>query len=97
MDINLEDFIESYQSVYTNHFQKLISSKKEFNELKPDIEKLKKLNRGEYYNHQIFYHRYLRIYDDLLIMDATGTGKSCSVMGFTELVTKEVDKLKNGN
>ena len=91
-NLQLSDMLGTYPSIYTPGIQSLIIAKKEFNELASYVGETLPEGRGHYFNHQKFYHRFLRVYDDLLILDATGTGKSCSVFGFTEYVRKELEK-----
>lgn len=93
-DIQLVDMLESYPSSMTPGFQTLITAKEEFAELASDVgEKLPK-GQGNLYKHQKFVSRYLRSYNSLLILDETGTGKSCSVLGFTEYTRRELEKAK---
>ena len=83
--MELADLLPNYPSAMTPNFQTYISSKQEFRELASEIgEKLPK-GKGQYYKHQKFTHRFLKYYDNLLILSETGTGKSCEVLGFTEL------------
>ena len=93
--LQLSDMLGTYPSIYTPGIQSLITAKKEFNELASQPGEILLLGRGHYFNHQKFYHRFLRVYDDLLILDATGTGKSCSVFGFTEYVRRELARQAN--
>lgn len=93
-EIQLADLLESYEPATTPGFQTLITAKEEFRELaSPAVEKLPP-GRGKYFKHQKFYHRYMRVYGNIIIIDETGTGKSCSVTGFTEYTRKELEKAK---
>ncbi len=91
-ELQLSDMIELYPPVSTPELQKHISAKQEFLELASSYTERLPPGRGKYFNHQKFYHRYLRNANDLLILDEPGTGKSCSVIGFTEYVIKEREK-----
>lgn len=92
--IELEDMLGSYPSEYTPNFQTLISAKKEFIDSK-SIKGEKVGDNGKLYmNHQIYYHRYFREYPGLLICDEAGTGKTCTVTGFTEYCIQEMEKSK---
>lgn len=94
--INLEDLLEFYPSPDTEGFQTLISSKKEFSELKPELDERLPEGKGFHpFKHQKFTQRFLRVYDNLLILSETGTGKSCEVLGFTEFVLKEIKKMQD--
>lgn len=93
-EIQLSDLLESYPPVTTPGFQTIITSKQEFAELTSSpIEKLPS-GQGHFFKHQKFTHRFLREYDDLIILSQTGTGKSCEVLGFTEYVWREREKAK---
>lgn len=94
IDIQLEDLLESYPSIHTPGFQTIITAKKEFSELASDPTERLPPGRGNFFKHQRLTHRYLRAYDDLILLDETGTGKSCSILGFTEYVRQEFEKAK---
>lgn len=91
-NIELSDLLENNESPLTPQFQTKLSAKKEFNELASTVAEKLASGRGKYFAHQKFYHRFLRIYDNLLILDEAGTGKSCDVLGFTEWVLRERSK-----
>lgn len=93
-DIELEDMLESYPPVSTPGLQTLITAKKEFSELASDPRERLPPGRGNYFKHQKFTHRYLRAYDDLVIMSETGTGKSCEAIGFFEYTRRQLEKAK---
>jgi hypothetical protein len=93
-DIQLSDMLESYPPATTPGFQTLLSAKQEFRELASDPAERLPPGRGQYFKHQKFTHRFLRAYDDLVVIDETGTGKSCSILGFAEYTRKELDKAK---
>ena len=80
----LADLIDYYPSVYSPNFQTLLSAKKEFSELPSRInERLPPIGL-QYFNHQKFTHRFLRVYDDLLVLSETGSGKTGEILGFLE-------------
>jgi hypothetical protein len=89
MELGLVDLLESYPSAYNAKIQQKVTDKHEFAELASPLEETLPPGRGQFYYHQKLYQRYMRVYDRLLIMDATGTGKTCSVLGFPERVRKE--------
>jgi len=93
-DIQLADMLESYPPAMTPGFQTLITAKKEFSELASDPTERLPPGRGQYFKHQKFYQRFLRAYDDIIICDQTGTGKSCSTLSFCEYSRKELEKAK---
>lgn len=94
VDIQLSDMLESYPPSITPGFQTLITAKKEYSELASDPMERLPPGRGKSFKHQKFTHRYLRAYDDLIILSETGTGKSCEVLGFIEYTRKELEKAK---
>lgn len=94
-DIQLSDMLESYPPAMTPGFQTLITAKKEFSELASDpAERLPPGKGFRPFKHQKFTHRYLRAYDDLVIISETGSGKSCESLGFIEYTRKELEKAK---
>lgn len=94
VDIQLEDMLESYPGVVTPGFQTLITAKKEFSEMASDPRERLPPGRGNFFKHQKFTHRYLRAYDDLVVIDETGTGKSCSIIGFLEYTRRQLELSK---
>ncbi len=94
VDIQLSDMLESYPSIMTPGFQTLITAKKEFSELASDPFERLPPGRGHFFKHQKLVHRYLRAYDDLLVMDSTGSGKSCTILGGTEYFRQQLEKSK---
>lgn len=93
-DIQLSDLLESYPSAMTPGFQTLITAKQEFREMAASPTDRLPPGRGKFFPHQVFTHRFLRAYDRLAVLDETGTGKSCSVLGFIEYTRKEFEKAK---
>ena len=96
--LDLTDFYSAYLPRTTPKFQQYLSGKWEFKQLEagPD-ERLPYGKRGVFYNYQKFYHRFLRIYNELLIMDSPGVGKSCSVYGITEYIRYHRELLELGD
>ena len=90
--IQLSDMLESYPPATLPGFQTMITSKEEFRELASYPNETPPEKRGDYFNHQKFTHRFLRTWDDLLLIDETGTGKSCSAVGFFEYAQEEMRK-----
>src|SRR4029078_10919298 len=79
----LSDLLQNYPDIDIPRFQQVISSKKEFNELaSPIYDPTPK--KGQLYNHQKLFLRYMRVYNEILITDATGTGKALSMISITE-------------
>lgn len=92
----LQDFLIEYPPIESENFQTLISAKKEFNELASDFNEPKP-EKGDPYNHQLFFKRYMSNYDEMLIMDEPGTGKTCEMTFLTEYVLDQHLKLKSNN
>jgi hypothetical protein len=93
-EVQLADLLESYPLPTTPGFQTLITAKQEFAELASTVTERLPPGRGNYFKHQKLYHRYLRAYDSLVVLDETGTGKSCSILGFAEYTRRELEKAK---
>ena len=93
-DVQLADLVETFPPVYTKGIQTIFSGKYEFFEEASDENEKLPPGRGNYFKHQNFYHRALRVINDLIILDEAGSGKSCSVLGFTEYVLRENRKFQ---
>lgn len=79
----LEDFIADYPEQSDEQIQTKLTAKRELNELAPGVTET--LNgRGEFYKHQILYYRIFKNYKRSLILDRTGTGKSCEIISIAE-------------
>jgi hypothetical protein len=87
--LELDELVYSYPDVRTPGFQTLISAKEEFRELASDITEAVP-NRGQFFKHQILVHRYMLIYDRLLLIHRTGTGKTCAAGGTSEMFKRSV-------
>ena len=87
--IELDDLVYSYPDVRTQNFQTLISAKEEFRELASEITE-DVPRRGQFFKHQILVHRYMLIYDRLLLIHRTGTGKTCAAGGTSEMFKRAV-------
>lgn len=88
IDWHLTDFLPEYPSIDTENLQTLISAKKEFIETASSINEPKP-QLGELYKHQQFVLRYLRNYNEVLLADQPGTGKTCSELSITEYAKEE--------
>lgn len=93
--VQLEDFINTYPTLHAG-FQTEITAKREFNELASPVAPEPTPEAGKYYKHQLFTHRFLRIYDRLLIISEPGTGKTCEVTGFLEYIVDQVQAKRQG-
>lgn len=90
--LELEHLLEIYPPQLYPDLQNAISYKKEFKELESDLSEKLPPGRGKYFKHQRFTHRYLRVYDKMIVISETGTGKSCEVLGFSEWTRRELEK-----
>ena len=89
---DLHNFIEDYPCQNEPDIQWDIASRKEFNELISDKDKLEKVDR--FFKHQQVFLRYLRQYDRILNIQATGTGKSGTVINAAEYFKKSGGNIK---
>lgn len=90
----VSDFINIYPSPFDRNFQRDISSIYEFSQFKATA--TEELVAGGYFKHQKLTHQLLQVVDNLLVMSATGTGKSKEVLGFIDLALREYDNEKLG-
>ena len=82
-DLQLEDLVYTYPDIYQPGFQTKISAKWEFQELAaPPHEK--PMGQGRFFRHQELILRYMLMYDHLLLIHETGTGKTCAGAGVAE-------------
>lgn len=88
-EIELSDLLENHLSVSTPGFQSWVSTDYSYAAMKYLPGDKRPSKKGELFKHQTLTQRLLRVYDDLIILDETGTGKSCSVIGFTEYAYDE--------
>lgn len=87
--LEMSDLVATYPSLALPHFQNLISAKREFQELASGTQEPQPQVKGQLYKHQELIKRYMQHYDRLLLMHETGTGKTCSVIGFTEWALRQ--------
>ena len=88
-NLELDDLVYEYPEIDNVRFQSLISKKEEFRELSSSlVEPIPK--RGEFFKHQLLVHRFLLIYDRLLIIHRTGTGKTCAIGGSSEMFRRSI-------
>lgn len=107
-DMELEDFLPRYPNIqkdpnnifnpYNNEeFRNVISSKKEFLDLKlPQVETLPD-SPGKLFNHQKMISRFLSSntpYNELLLYHEMGTGKTCTAIACIEQLREETNHIK---
>ena len=94
MDIG--DLLATYPVIEAPSFpnaQTFIANKHEFNELRSTpTERIQK--RGKLFRQQELLKRYMRIYDRILIMWRTGTGKTCGFAAITEYFKNNEPRFK---
>ena len=88
----LHNFIEDYPCQNDPDIQWNISRRREFNELTSDSVKLEKVDR--FFKHQQLFLRYIRQYDRIFNIQATGTGKSGSIINAAEFFKKYDSNIK---
>jgi len=93
--IQLADLLPIYPTVDEPKFQAKISAKKEFKDLASSVSEPPPSKRGEFYKHQLLIQRYMREYDDLLMIHRTGTGKTCAIVAAAEWF--KANRRKGGN
>lgn len=79
----LEDFIDDYPEQNDPLIQDKLTNKRELNELAPNISE-RLLKRGDLYKHQKLFFRIFKNYPRSLILDRTGTGKTCEIISIAE-------------
>jgi hypothetical protein len=87
--IQLEDMIAFYPSIQDEDFQSSISSKAELLEFAPELQEELEDVRGSLYKHQKLFRRLIRFYDKFIVLDSTGSGKSCKIIGAMEYFIEE--------
>lgn len=95
MDLRVEDFFIEYPSQDDPLFQQKIGAKKEFQDLRGSPDEPAPTIRGQLFRHQKMIQRYMTWFDDLLIMDEPGTGKSCTVFAVMEWWKKRRGHIKH--
>ena len=106
--MRLEDFLPKYPNIFKDsdaafnpygdaEFRDVISSKKEFVDLKlPQVEDLPE-RPGEMFNHQKMIARFLSSnspYNELLLYHEMGTGKTCTAIACIEQLREENNNIK---
>jgi hypothetical protein len=84
MSLRIRDFFYYYPFQFSENIQQLIYQKKEFKELASHPEDTEPLSGSIYFRHQEFVKRFMSVYDRLLLIHRTGTGKSCSAFASSE-------------
>lgn len=90
---NIEDYLYFYPEQNDPEIQRILSTKEEFSELSSFPEDTKPIPGSVLFRHQEYIKRFLTIYDKLLLIHRTGTGKSCAAFGASE--SFKVSLIKN--
>lgn len=95
--IQLEDLLASYPDQNDPLIQQIVDSKLEFSSNKTEVTEKKLAKKGDLYSHQKLTRNLLKaMVNRLLILDKPGTGKTCSIIGYTEYCRKEREKALRG-
>lgn len=82
------DLVDFFDVPITSDFQEKVNVKREFAELAS--RKDEKLAEGKpYFKHQDFAERVLRTKNEILIIDETGTGKTCTVTKYLDYAQQQ--------
>lgn len=79
----MEDYLPVYPSINVPDIQRIITRKKEFEELAPLVDESLP-EKGGFYNHQKFFVRFMIMADRVLNIHEPGTGKSCAFIAAAE-------------
>ena len=90
---HVHDFIENYEDYYNSDIQWKTASREEFLELQGD-KREKQPEKGKFFKHQDLFFRYLLVHDRIFNIHETGTGKTGSIIDFTENYQKYNKGLK---
>lgn len=80
----MEDFIPIYPSADDKDIQRIVTAKREFNELAPDASDKIIDGTRRLLNSQKLFQRLMTITDRMLNIYETGTGKTCAFIAFAE-------------
>ena len=94
-DVQLSDLMGIYPKIDTPGFQTLITNKKEFWELRALPGESRPIPPERFFRNQKLIHRYLRTYNNMLLCDDTGTGKTCTIAGLTEYYKNNKSHIKH--
>lgn len=86
--IKIEDFIRQYPSSDDINLQKQLYRLQEFYELRSKENENMSIKPGEYYNDQKAFARFMDDHDVNLNMGDTGSGKTCKIIGWAEIMKK---------
>jgi hypothetical protein len=93
-EIQLEDLIAFYPLSETKEIQKLLTAKKEMNELKSrEYEEVPE--KGDYFKHQKLVQRLMVALDKLFIVHQPGTGKTCAFIASSEYYKNIAEQMEN--
>lgn len=82
----ISDILVQDPSQFDPNFQKIITGKKEFNQYRATPQD--KIKDG-FFPHQSLTHNLMAIVESLIVLSATGTGKTREILGFTEYALRE--------
>lgn len=92
---SIDNFLYRFPIQDTTGISGILSNKAELKRWALDINEPPPKNRGQYFRHQIITQRILRMFDRYFLIHEMGTGKTCSVIGFTEMIADTVNIMTN--
>ena len=84
--MDVEDYLPVFPHTFDRLFQQRIAAKREFAML--HSERGEKIPDGDLYSQQKFVRLFLSHYDRLFLISEPGTGKTCSVVAFCEMLAR---------
>jgi len=85
----IDSFIPYLPNLNGTDGQRIIYNLEEFRSLEASEDPEKLNGPGTYYKHQILVQRLMNDLDKLFIIHEPGSGKTCTVIGYTELLKKD--------
>lgn len=92
--MSLENLIPYYPQLDQNDSQLILYGMAEFQTLEANRNVERRADPGQYYKHQLIVSRLMMIKDRLFLIHKPGTGKSCALVAFDELIKLNTDIFK---
>lgn len=84
----IENFLYDFPDQDTPGISGILASRDELRRLKLKPKETAPLaSRGKFFNHQLIVQRILRMFPSQFLIHEMGTGKTCAIIGFTELIS----------
>lgn len=84
---SIDNFLYKFPKQDTVGISGILANKAELRRWMLEAKEKPPKKRGEYFKHQIITHRILRMFDRYFLIHEMGTGKTCSIVGFTEMIS----------